>query len=253
MLNIDTRILKDVDQNEFWLLMHLTKRLNSKRECWPSNKSLCSECDWHIEKLQKVKKSLVEKNLLTVIERRHPEGGLGSNIYRINTKLISVFVEADSFELEEKEPVGKSGIGQIGITGGTSVGKSDNEVLVKEVLTKEVLFNDSVSEVIDILNNMKLEYLIRGKVSKTPSRSKLISARLKESKTNIEVIKKMIEHKCKDWKGTKFEKFIRIETLFQAGKFQGYIEEAEAAPEQDWLEKSKSGVKDVPFQNNMVW
>jgi len=133
MLNIDTRLLSRVDSNEMWFLLHLSKRINTaQRVCWPSNKTLCKDTGWHIEKVQKVKKSLVDKGLIAVELR--PDR---SNLYRIRTSCLGVYLNMDSFEFEESEPIGNSDIGR-GVDSSIGRGvKSDNEVLATEVLATE--------------------------------------------------------------------------------------------------------------------
>ena len=53
-----------------------------------------------------------------------------------------------------------------------------------------------------------------------PSTTKLIRSRMKEY--GVMEIAEVIERKCKEWKGTKMEQYLRPETLFNATKFAGY-------------------------------
>lgn len=53
---------------------------------------------------------------------------------------------------------------------------------------------------------------------------KFINARLKDY--SEEELKKVIDQKVKDWLGTDFEKYLRPSTLFNATKFEGYLNEA---------------------------
>jgi hypothetical protein len=92
MINIDDRLLGKVDSNELYLLCHLAKRLNNDRVCWPSNKLLCNETGWHIDKVQRIKKQLVDKGILKVIVRKDDGGSQMSNAYKVNTALIGIFV-----------------------------------------------------------------------------------------------------------------------------------------------------------------
>lgn len=50
----------------------------------------------------------------------------------------------------------------------------------------------------------------------------LITARLKEPGVTIEGVKLMIDAKCREWKGTEWEKFLRPSTLFGRSKFDDY-------------------------------
>lgn len=128
MVNIDSRLLPYVDCNEMWFLLQLAKRINSNRMCWPSNKTLCEDTGWHIEKIQRVKKRLIDKRLIKVEVRND-----NSNIYRIGTRYISFFINSENVEFEEITPTGKSDIDGKSIT--LPTGKSDNKVLATEVLT----------------------------------------------------------------------------------------------------------------------
>jgi hypothetical protein len=139
MINIDDRLLKKVDANQLWLLVHITKRIGKNDFCWPSNKMLCRETGWHIEKLQNVKKSLIDAGLVEVFFRRHSEGGQGANGYKITTPLIGVYVTASEVEFSDD---GKTDTGgktdtapHVGKSDPSPTGKSNNEVLTNEVLT----------------------------------------------------------------------------------------------------------------------
>ena len=134
MLNIDTRILRELDESEYWLLSHLAKRINLKsggKICWPSNKTLCKDCGWHIEKLQRVKGTLVTKGFIEVIPQIN-----SSNVYKINTQKIGVYISLDEIEFSDCEirGTGKSDMGGTGKSDMGGTGKSDNEVLTNEVL-----------------------------------------------------------------------------------------------------------------------
>lgn len=90
MINVDDRLLLEVDPSEMWLLLHITKRLGKKMHCWPSNKTLMNDTGFKIDKLREVKKSLINKKLISV----ELKDGT-SNVYRIETDKIGVFVGAN--------------------------------------------------------------------------------------------------------------------------------------------------------------
>lgn len=138
MINIDTRILKQLNENEFWLLIHLAEFLNRDNRVWPSNKTLCENTGWHIEKLQNVKTSLINKKIISVKVRFNT-----SNTYTFHTKFIGKFNSIDGLELEES--TGKSSIQSTGKSDRQSTGKSDREVLVREVLVKELPYESKDS------------------------------------------------------------------------------------------------------------
>lgn len=153
MINIDTRILKTIDENEFWLLTHLVKYLGKSSSVWPSNKTLCKDTGWHIEKLQRVKKALLDKHILSIEVRFN-----ASNLYRFHTKYVAIYNGIDGASLEEHldGSAGKTDIPKsTGKTDSLSTGKTDNEVLTNEVLTnissgedfpKELFFEGSTKD-----------------------------------------------------------------------------------------------------------
>jgi len=57
------------------------------------------------------------------------------------------------------------------------------------------------------------------------STQRLLSGRYREGKT-LENIKKMIEYKCNQWLGTKWEEYLRPSTLFNATNFENYYQQA---------------------------
>lgn len=76
---------------------------------------------------------------------------------------------------------------------------------------------DNIKNIVDYLNE-KAGTKYRYQAEKTKS---LIKARLNE-KFTIEDFKTVIDNKCKEWKKTEFEKYLRPETLF-GNKFEGYL------------------------------
>ena len=60
---------------------------------------------------------------------------------------------------------------------------------------------------------------------------KFIRARLSEGYT-VEDLKYVVDVKCKEWLGTTHEQYLRPETLFNATKFQTYINQ-EIIPSED--------------------
>jgi uncharacterized phage protein (TIGR02220 family) len=57
------------------------------------------------------------------------------------------------------------------------------------------------------------------------SNMKMISARLRETNGAVGEIEKMIRRQTLLWSGTAMAKYLRIETLFNATKFQSYYEQ----------------------------
>ena len=97
--------------------------------------------------------------------------------------------------------------------------------------------SDVSHDIIDHLNQTRKKYGIGGKTQWTKERTKMIRARIKASGATTADIKAMIEHIASQWKGTKFEKFVRIQTLF-GDKFQDYMEQVGEQPKKGWMEQT---------------
>jgi hypothetical protein len=98
MLNINGKLLEDLDESEYFLFSIL---LNYGTKSRPDNGVLMHRTKWGLQKLQKVKKSLVSKGVLTVnarFDRKDNKRGRASNEYRINTKLASKY---NGFQLND--------------------------------------------------------------------------------------------------------------------------------------------------------
>jgi hypothetical protein len=172
MINIDTRLLADLEPNEMWLLLHIVKRLNDHKTAFPSKKVLLEDTRWKSEKtLKAAMDSLVEKGMLNVTHRARPDGSQTSNLYTVKTNLIGVFVTADRLQNQVKNtggggqkihpPRGKK------IQGVGSKKDTPNEVLYNEVLTNEVLTtqediaaNEFADAITDIYENGEPEPVI---------------------------------------------------------------------------------------------
>lgn len=75
-----------------------------------------------------------------------------------------------------------------------------------------------IVEIVDYLN----EKSGKSYSPKTASTQKHIIARLNEGRT-LDDFKKVIDNKCAQWLGTKWENYIRPETLFAPAKFENYL------------------------------
>ena len=130
MINIDDRLLPTVNESEMWLLLHLGKRLGNSMSAFPSNKTLLEDTGWHIEKLQRVKTSLVEKRILKVKIRKNT-----SNLYTIKTDFLGVYISGKGQSVEVEESPSENPVYPPRENRQPSPGKTDNEVLTTEVLT----------------------------------------------------------------------------------------------------------------------
>lgn len=140
MINIDDRILGEVDESQLFLLCAIAKHMGNNAKAWPSNETLCKTTRWSESKLLRVKKSAIEAGLLGA-ESRYINNAQTSNLYQIKTRRIGVMVNladvAPTFINEAPPP-----------------SKMNTPPLQKwraEVLTNEVLTNlTTTKEKIDV-------------------------------------------------------------------------------------------------------
>lgn len=91
MINIDDRILGEVDESQLFLLCAIAKHMGNNSKAWPSNETLCKTTRWSESKLLRVKKSAIEAGLLGA-ESRYINNAQTSNLYHIKTRRIGVMV-----------------------------------------------------------------------------------------------------------------------------------------------------------------
>lgn len=89
---------------------------------------------------------------------------------------------------------------------------------------------DPVSCILEYLNNARKKLAgnesLRG-FKLTKSVSSMLKARLKDG-FKIEDFYMVIDYKCREWKGTEFQRYIQPSTLFSASHFPEYLVSAES-------------------------
>jgi hypothetical protein len=150
MLNLDSRILKGLDENEIYLTLHLANRLGKNKTCWPSNRTLEDDCGWHIEKIIRVKKSLESKGIISV-DRKMGR----ANVYTLKSNYVGIYVNGKSDILGKsgntmsENPLSTSTENPASSTTEKAIsdpyGKSDNKVLATEALENEELPNEELN------------------------------------------------------------------------------------------------------------
>ena len=99
--------------------------------------------------------------------------------------------------------------------------------------------NDIADEIIDFLNEKAESHY-----KHTESNRKFINARLKENYSK-EDLKLVVECKVREWTNTQMEKYIRPETLFNATKFQTYINEAKKFDFKPLAKEDNGGITEL--------
>jgi hypothetical protein len=94
MINIDTRLLSQINPDELYLVCHIVNYMNQNKMCFPSNAKLNNDSGFSQSKILRVKNSLVDKKIMTVTRRFRTDGSQTSNLYKLQTEYIGVFVSA---------------------------------------------------------------------------------------------------------------------------------------------------------------
>lgn len=92
MINIDTRLLPQVTPDQLFLLCHIVNFMNNNKMCFPSNKKLITQCGFSESKILRIKNQLVTRKIISVKQRFRLDGSQTSNLYKIETEFIGVFV-----------------------------------------------------------------------------------------------------------------------------------------------------------------
>jgi len=94
MINIDTRLLSQINPDELYLVCYIVNYMNQNKMCFPSNAKLSKDSTFSQSKILRVKNSLVDKKIMTVTRRFRADGSQTSNLYKLQTEYIGVFVSA---------------------------------------------------------------------------------------------------------------------------------------------------------------
>jgi len=102
---------------------------------------------------------------------------------------------------------------------------------------------DAIHVLMKLNELAETNYAMTGR--KAESNIRLVSARFSEGYTKQELFM-MIEHKVKEWKGTKMERYLRPATLFQKSKIDGYINELQLNKNDSTANKSRiASISDI--------
>ncbi len=261
MINIDDRILSEVDESQFFLLCAIAKHMGDNSKAWPSNKTLCKTTRWSESKLLRVKKSAIEAGLLGA-ESRYKDNAQTSNLYQIKTRRIGVMVNLADIpptSTDEAPPPSQVNTPPTSKMNTPPLQEWRAEVLTNEVLTnmnykadkppttpineiqtdqainenpkKSKNFNgagaaknlegEQILEIVKFLNDTVNPACNFRTASKTTSSH--IRQRIAEGFT-VSDICIVIEHKNSQWKNdAKMSEYLRPATLFGTGKFEGYL------------------------------
>jgi hypothetical protein len=153
MLNINTKLLdlvqdKTITTDDFFILLAISKRINSDFKSFPSIQTLKIESRFGKNKIYSCLKNLEDSGLLKRKQRRlkNEKGNevLSSNLYTITTDLVGVFINANNKDIEESNfPENGQPLSQNEDT--------ENEYIQNE--TRSIIHNRSIKQNIEHSNN----------------------------------------------------------------------------------------------------
>jgi hypothetical protein len=146
MINIDTRLLPQVTPDQLFLLCHIVNFMNENKMCFPSNKKLIEQCKFSDSKILRIKNELVTRKIISVKQRFRPDGSQTSNLYKIETEFIGVFVTGKSMSNLDTTPFTNEEGDTFTHEGGTPLTMKPHEVLTNRSINHIKVLSSSSSE-----------------------------------------------------------------------------------------------------------
>ena len=146
MINIDTRLLSQINPDELYLVCHIVNYMNQNKMCFPSNAKLSKDSTFSQSKILRIKNSLVDKKIMTVTRRFRADGSQTSNLYKLQTEYIGVYVSAKNMSDLDTTP----------FTDEEGEGFTHEEGTPSPMNTQEVLTSKSINN-IKVLNESEFE------------------------------------------------------------------------------------------------
>ena len=146
MINIDTRLLREVTPDQLFLLCHIVNFMNENRMCFPSNKKLIEQSGFSDSKILRVKNELVSRKIISVKQRFRADGSQTSNLYKIETEFIGVFVTGKNMSNLDISPFTNEEGGVFTHKGGTPSPMKPLEVLPNSSINQNKVLNKNLSD-----------------------------------------------------------------------------------------------------------
>jgi len=146
MINIDTRLLPQITPDQLYLLCHIVNFMNENRMCFPSNKKLIEQSGFSESKILRVKNELVSRKIISVKQRFRPDGSQTSNIYKIESDYIGVFVTGKNMSNLNTHPFTDEEGDPFTDKGGTPSVMNTLEVLAKRSINNIEVLDSSQTQ-----------------------------------------------------------------------------------------------------------
>lgn len=196
------------------VLIKLADNANDMGECWPSYQHIADQCEMSKTSVRNHIKKLGESGLLKVEHREGPKGN-SSNLYHLTL-----------------HPIARDGTG-IAVDGIPLVAGDDTRTShsIEPVIEPVIEPKRSLSAGADAISVLTYLNEICGTKYKPTTKSHIenINARLADH--SVEDCRLVIDKKFNEWgHDDRMAGYLRPQTLFSAGKFDGYLMAAKTAP-----------------------
>src|SRR5688500_6280612 len=92
MINIDSRLIRELNGDQLKLLTIITDYSNQDRTCFPSVKTLAKDCKWSVDKVHRIKRQLIKQELIKSEPRyKDKDPGQTSNLYTVTTPRVQKY------------------------------------------------------------------------------------------------------------------------------------------------------------------
>jgi hypothetical protein len=185
MINLDTRLLPQVTPDQLFLLCHIVNFMNENKMCFPSNKKLIEQCKFSESKILRIKNELVTRKIISVKQRFRPDGSQTSNLYKIETEFIGVFVTGKSMSNLDTTPFTNEEGDTFTHEGGTPLTMKPHEVLTNRSINHIKVLSSSSENSKEFspieINGIEIKEKKNGKVNPFQLISELQKEETKES------------------------------------------------------------------------
>jgi hypothetical protein len=96
MINLHTKILDQLDAKELFLCLQIARHIGKNKTAWPGVDRLVKLTGWSKTTVLSTRKKLEDKGVIQTLKRKDELGRDRSNVYRLTTDLIGVFMGAGS-------------------------------------------------------------------------------------------------------------------------------------------------------------
>jgi hypothetical protein len=120
--------------------------MNENRMCFPSNKKLIEQSGFSDSKILRVKNELVSRKIISVKQRFRADGSQTSNLYKIETEFIGVFVTGKNMSNLDTSPFTNEEGGVFTHEGGTPLPMKPLEVLPNLSINQNKVLNKNLSD-----------------------------------------------------------------------------------------------------------